>query len=568
MLNSFAWRRLELSNAQHALSPLSKIDVFAANKHSVTMALHRVVLQNQINPSARQFQQCCQKLLVPQLNLERQYPLREPGCLFSMEITPDGGVLATTAEYIQLRDVHTGRLLCDLSGHEETVTSLAFFHTQATSLHSPPSSDYHQPSVNYDSLDSDAEDQQQDMDIETAPAHEGEMYDSEVQEHRVYDSCHNQDIDSHWFFSSSLDKTIKLWKGTKAIATLTEHHDWIRCLSINCCNRMLVSGCVSSVITGWDITTLRPTFRLPEAHCPRSYVLNAINSLEFSHEQENVFVSGARDGLMKLWDARCIHKGATLVRKVHASKVNCIKYSQDDRYLLSGGRDNSTRLWDVRSLHPDANPIRQYDKHLCANYNVSSAFLCNDQFVLSGSEDGKVYLYDTKTAEVLCTMNGHSTVAHLVLPHPTQPLTFFSNSIANCTVNVWSPQPPSNPEQIKTESLDPQVLENFRAVQHLMQTYGDRVLKAFHQSNFRFSRVMNANFNSISDDHPDNEETRRAHEEIEKLVELLSAAFNSASEEMSSEMSQDEPESADDETDTFDALSSLSDNFKYQNNTS
>ena len=79
---------------------------------------------------------------------------------------------------------------------------------------------------------------------------------------------------------------------------------------------------------------------------------------------------------------------------------------------------------------------------------------------------------------------------------------------------------------------------------------------------------MNANFNSISDDHPDNEETRRAHEEIEKLVELLSAAFNSASEEMSSEMSQDEPESADDETDTFDALSSLSDNFKYQNNTS
>jgi WD40 repeat protein len=79
------------------------------------------------------------------------------------------------------------------------------------------------------------------------------------------------------FISSSLDKTIKIWKNFQCVTTLKDHNDWIRCLALSKDNQFMVSGCVSSVIVGWDLNNISNTnsksstsgavmFKIPGAH--------------------------------------------------------------------------------------------------------------------------------------------------------------------------------------------------------------------------------------------------------------------------------------------------------------
>jgi WD40 repeat protein len=91
--------------------------------------------------------------------------------------------------------------------------------------------------------------------------------------------------------SSSLDKTIKLWKDLKCVHTFTEHNDWIRCLGISPSNNYLLSGCVSSVIKGWDLNTNKVIFSLSNPNPDQSF-LNTVNSLAFQNYSEDIFLCG------------------------------------------------------------------------------------------------------------------------------------------------------------------------------------------------------------------------------------------------------------------------------------
>jgi WD40 repeat protein len=58
--------------------------------------------------------------------------------------------------------------------------------------------------------------------------------------------------------------------------------------------------------------------------------------------------------------------------------------------------------------------VQTYNKHRCDGYSVSAKFINNEQQIITGSEDKKVYIYCTETAEVVKTLSGHSNVVHLV----------------------------------------------------------------------------------------------------------------------------------------------------------
>ena len=58
---------------------------------------------------------------------------------------------------------------------------------------------------------------------------------------------------------------------------------------------------MSSVIVGWDLEKFKISFRI-ENEAKKDY-LNTINTLNFQHES-NIFLSGTRDGYIKLYDPR------------------------------------------------------------------------------------------------------------------------------------------------------------------------------------------------------------------------------------------------------------------------
>ena len=152
---------------------------------------------------------------------------------------------------------------------------------------------------------------------------------------------------SKYMMTCSLDKTIRLWKDFSLVTTFIEHNDWIRCISVSKSNDFFLSGCVSSVVKLWDMEKRKVINSITNTNLEPE-LLNTVNSLQFFNNSDSVFVSGLRDGSVKMFDTRTFK----LINefKAHKVKLNSVKISRSDNYLLSSGRDSVARLWDIRNL--------------------------------------------------------------------------------------------------------------------------------------------------------------------------------------------------------------------------
>jgi WD40 repeat protein len=68
-----------------------------------------------------------------------------------------------------------------------------------------------------------------------------------------------------------------------------------------------------------------------------------------------------------------------------------------------------------------------------------SGFFNNESHIITGSEDKKVYIYDTISGSVSKVLSGHSSVVHLVHYSQMFPLTIVSSSIDNVCILILFP---------------------------------------------------------------------------------------------------------------------------------
>ncbi len=87
----------------------------------------------------------------------------------------------------------------------------------------------------------------------------------------------------------------------------------------------------------------------------------------------------------------------------HKSYARSLAFSPDGRYLLSGSVDSTIRLWDVET----GQQVKQLDGHLEEVRSV--AFSTDGRWVLSGGQDHTVRLWDLETEEELCRLEEYST---------------------------------------------------------------------------------------------------------------------------------------------------------------
>jgi WD40 repeat protein len=87
----------------------------------------------------------------------------------------------------------------------------------------------------------------------------------------------------------------------------------------------------------------------------------------------------------------------------HTQKVNCIAVSSDDCYLVSGADDHKVIIWDTKN----ANKLKELNIH--KDDIVSVQFSNDDQFLLTASSDTTIYLLDAKKGTIIHSYkNGHS----------------------------------------------------------------------------------------------------------------------------------------------------------------
>ena len=129
----------------------------------------------------------------------------------------------------------------------------------------------------------------------------------------------------------------------------------------------------------------------------------------------------------------------------HEDAVLSLVFSHDGRYLLSGSIDTSVRLWEVSS----GELVRRFDGHTSGV--MSASISSDDRYAVTGAQDGSLIVWDLASGDLVRQIKGHSGVVHYV--------SFMSDgegiwsAADDGTVKLWEPR-------LTLESLQAWVRDN------------------------------------------------------------------------------------------------------------
>ncbi len=111
--------------------------------------------------------------------------------------------------------------------------------------------------------------------------------------------------------------------------------------------------------------------------------------------------------------------------------VNSVAFSPDGQYVLSGSDDNTIKLWDVNT----GEVIRSFEGH---TDDVESAVFSPDgQYVLSGSDDNTIKLWDVNTGELIHFFEGYTNSVNSVAFSPDGHYVLSGNPDWDDTMKLW-----------------------------------------------------------------------------------------------------------------------------------
>ena len=120
----------------------------------------------------------------------------------------------------------------------------------------------------------------------------------------------------------------------------------------------------------------------------------------------------------------------TSILSNHSSSVNSVVFSLNGTFLVSGSSDRTISLWDIQT----GGVIRTFHGHTSRVYSVSISLDCT--MIASGSFDHTIHLWDAQTGECHCIIQGHSGGVYTVCFSPTNPQILLSAS-RDGTVRQW-----------------------------------------------------------------------------------------------------------------------------------
>ncbi|NTW70545.1 MAG: TIR domain-containing protein, partial [Chlorobiaceae bacterium] len=113
----------------------------------------------------------------------------------------------------------------------------------------------------------------------------------------------------------------------------------------------------------------------------------------------------------------------------HSGWVNSCAFSHDNRFILSGSLDNTLKVWDSET----GNCIRTFTGH--SGWVNSCAFSHDNRFILSGSYDKTLKVWDAETGNCIRTFTGHSGgVNSCAFSHDNK---FILSGSYDNTLKVW-----------------------------------------------------------------------------------------------------------------------------------
>ncbi len=123
------------------------------------------------------------------------------------------------------------------------------------------------------------------------------------------------------------------------------------------------------------------------------------------------------------------HKPEIHVQLRHSAIVTSAAYSLDGKYVVSGSWDTSLKLWDVSS----GKEMRIFVGHSKPVDTV--AFSSDGKYVLSGSQDNTIKLWDVSSGKEIKTFIGHSGIVSSVAFSPDGK--YIASGSSHDTLKLW-----------------------------------------------------------------------------------------------------------------------------------
>nr|XP_039248988.1 denticleless protein homolog B-like [Styela clava] len=240
----------------------------------------------------------------------------------------------------------------------------------------------------------------------------------------------------HSLATASGDQTAALWDTLKGevITVFKGHSCSLKSVNVSKQNlNLLATGSRDGNALIWDRrTSSQPVVRIQDAHVindsltpmrkrRRALAVDtgqlAIDSRQtvssaIFQDSNTVITSGAMDGMLKIWDLRKIQtKKKTTAKGIKRDAplemipypglsqrrrgYTCLTLDSSNTNLYASCTDDSIYHYNLSTLPSNGRrqPICKYQGHYNTSFYVRSALSPDDQFLLSGSDDNKAYIW-------------------------------------------------------------------------------------------------------------------------------------------------------------------------------
>jgi coatomer subunit beta' len=200
-----------------------------------------------------------------------------------------------------------------------------------------------------------------------------------------------------WIITASDDMHVRVfnYNTLEKVHEIEAHTDYIRYLSVHPSMPYVLSSSDDMSIKLWDWDKNWSNSSVFEGHA--HYVMMT----QWNPKDGTIFASCSLDRSLKVWGITGNNTNAHFTLNGHQKGVNCVEYAPtgEKPYLISGSDDRTVKIWDYQTKQC----IQTLDSH---TNNVSAAlFHPVLPIILTGSEDGTVKVWHAATYRLESTLN-------------------------------------------------------------------------------------------------------------------------------------------------------------------